>query len=85
MGSEHARAQAPQCWSLVRVSTSQPFEGSPSQSEKPGEQVYEQRPPAHSTALFARGAQAEPQAPQCSTEVCVFVSQPFIALMSQSA
>ncbi len=39
LGGVHARPQAPQCEVLVRVSTSQPFEGSPSQSEKPGLQV----------------------------------------------
>ncbi len=39
LGGLQRAPHAPQCEVLVRVSTSQPFEGSPSQSEKPGLQV----------------------------------------------
>jgi hypothetical protein len=35
----HARPQAPQCDALVRVSTSQPLDASPSQSAKPATQA----------------------------------------------
>jgi hypothetical protein len=84
LGSAQARPQPPQCAALVRVSVSQPLAALPSQSAKPAVQITAQAPTAHAgTALGAPG-QAWPQVPQCETATRVSVSQPLVALPSQS-
>jgi hypothetical protein len=80
----HARPHAPQCMTLARVSVSQPLAAFMSQSPKPASQVDWQRPITHDAVALADAAHAIPQPPQCTTLVCVSVSQPFEALMSQS-
>ena len=71
------RAQAPQFEAEVRVSTSQPFEGSPSQSAKPVAQAGTQAPETHALAVVPTlVAQAAPQAPQWAVEVCVSTHAP---------
>jgi hypothetical protein len=47
--------------------------------------VYAQRPPAQSTTLFARGAQAARHAPQWRASESVLVSHPLVGSSSQSA
>lgn len=84
-GSEHARLHAPQLAVSLRVSASQPFDGSPSQSAKPGSQVYSQRLDVQVAVVWARGAQAIPQPPQWATVRDVSTSQPVDADVSQSA
>jgi len=81
--SVHPAPQAPQWVELVRVSTSQPLEATPSQSAKPARQVNPQAPAAQVAAAFALAGQAAPQRPQCCTLVLVFTSQPLTALPSQ--
>lgn len=82
---EHSRPHSPQWAGVVLRSVSQPFAAFPSQSPKPAAQEWRQDPSSQFTALFGRAAQAEPQAPQWDPLVAVLVSQPFIALPSQSA
>ncbi len=60
----HAARHMPQFGRLVRVSTSQPFAGMPSQSAKPVEHIaYEQIPLAHTAAALG-GAHPRPHVPQ---------------------
>jgi hypothetical protein len=80
----HARPHAPQCITLARVSVSQPFVAFTSQSPKPTLQVDWQRPITHDAVALAVAAHAIPQPPQWTTLVCVSVSQPFEASVSQS-
>src|SRR5690242_4799298 len=57
--------QAPQLFASVRVSTSQPFAGSPSQSAKPGLHAKPHAPAVHvATALATVAVHATPQPPQ---------------------
>jgi hypothetical protein len=81
---EQALPQRPQLPVLLRVSTSQPLRGLPSQSAKPASQVNPHAPEEQNTEAFARAAQARPQPPQCRTLVLVFTSQPLPRLPSQS-
>jgi hypothetical protein len=80
----HTLPHAPQWLASVRVSTSQPLAGLPSQSAKPSlQRATAQRPPAQALVALAR-AQAEPHAPQWAVLVWVSVSQPLPVLPSQS-
>jgi hypothetical protein len=82
---EHVRPQAPQCDALVRVSTSHPLAGLPSQSAKPAEHIpTAQRPLLHVAVALVR-LHAMPQAPQCVAEALRLVSQPLPGLLSQLA
>ncbi|MFO0602212.1 MAG: hypothetical protein U0324_03510 [Polyangiales bacterium] len=81
--ARQARPQPPQWAAEVRVSASQPLDGSMSQSAKPASQAYEQAPAAHEAAAWARVAQAMPQPPQWAVVVRVSVSQPLASLPSQ--
>jgi hypothetical protein len=67
----------------VCVLISQPLPAFMSQSAKPALQLATPHTPiAHEPVAFV-GAHAIPQPPQCETEVCVSVSQPFIEFESQ--
>ncbi len=80
-----ALPQRPQCAGALRVSTSQPLAGSPSQSAKPGLQApTPQRPATHAPAALA-GAQTMPQPPQLRASARASTSQPLVVAPSQSA
>lgn len=81
----HARPQPPQSVVLLRVFTSQPFEGNPSQSAKPGRQLPTAHVPPRQAATALGSAHIAPQAPHAITLVRRFVSQPLTALPSQLA
>ena len=76
--------QAPQLALSVRVSTSQPFTGSRSQSAKPVAQAITAQAPAAQVAVALGSAHARPQAPQLDALVVRLVSQPLAAAPSQS-
>jgi hypothetical protein len=81
----HALPQRPQCAGALRVSTSQPLAGSPSQSAKPGlHEATPQRPAAHAPTALG-GAQAMPQPPQLRASARASTSQPLVGAPSQSA
>ncbi len=84
LAAEQTLPQRPQLPVLVRVSTSQPLRGLPSQSAKPVLQVKPHAPDEQNTDALARAAQVRPQPPQCCTLVLVFTSQPLDRLPSQS-
>ena len=80
----HVVPQVPQFALSVRASTSQPFDGSPSQSAKPVRHAaIPQRPPLHAAVAFG-STHARPHAPQLAALVSRSVSQPFGAMPSQS-
>jgi hypothetical protein len=83
-GVTHARPQPPQCEVLVRVSVSQPLTASRSQSAKPATQVKAQAPREHAATPLGGAGHDAPQRPQCVTEARTSVSQPLVALPSQS-
>jgi len=83
-GVTQALLHRPQCATAVRVSTSQPLAGSPSQSAKPSLHSQAQAPSEQRAVVLGRLAQARPQPPQWAVVVAVLVSQPLAALMSQS-
>ncbi len=78
------RPQPPQWVALVRVSTSQPLDATPSHSAKPAVQVRAHIPVAQAGTALGAPEQAMPQVPQWETLVRVSVSQPLGALPSQS-
>jgi hypothetical protein len=80
----HALPQEPQLATSVFVLVSQPATWL-SQSAKPATHVNPQIPPAHVLVALAIVGHATPQAPQLSTSVFVFVSQPLTSLASQLA
>jgi hypothetical protein len=81
-----ARPQAPQFEAALRVSTSQPLVGSPSQSAKPVAHTGTQAPATQAFAVVeALVAHTRPQAPQLEAELRVSTSQPFEGSPSQSA
>lgn len=80
---EHRTPHPPQLLVLDK-SDSQPFAMTPSQSAKPGKHVYEQSPPLHVGRVFGlAGHGAHP--PQWPGSTLIDASQPFVALLSQSA
>ncbi len=79
----HIAPQAPQCITLVRVSTSQPLVASLSQLLKPALHDTPQVPAAQVALPLARRGQALSQRPQWSRLVPRAVSQPLAALLSQ--
>jgi hypothetical protein len=76
--------QAPQPALSVRVSTSQPFAGLPSQSEKPAAQAITAQAPTAQVAVALGSAHTRPQAPQLDALVVRSVSQPLGLRPSQS-
>jgi hypothetical protein len=68
----------------VAVFTSQPLEGSPSQSAKPVAQVVTAHALAAQVAVALGSAHARPHAPQLAALVRRSVSQPLPAAPSQS-
>jgi hypothetical protein len=82
--SEQALPQLPQFVTLLWVFVSHPFVGSPSQLPHPTTQVGA-HVPLEQTVVPWGFVQPLPQLPQLATLVCVFVSQPFAALVSQLA
>ncbi len=83
--AEHALRHAPQFAALVPRSVSHPLAGLPSQSPHPSSQVVNPQRPSRHTPVACIGAQAMPHPPQWARLVSVEVSQPFEAVMSQSA
>ncbi len=82
-GDTRAVPQAPQWSGLVRVSTSQPLPGAPSQSSKPVLHARPQRPVSQRAAALAPAGHTLPQVPQWDRLVRVSVSQPLAGLPSQ--
>jgi len=80
----HAAPHAPQCPVLTDVSISQPLTAAPSQSRNVPVHVNPHVPAAHVDVALARVGHAVPHAPQCAAVLVVFVSQPVVALPSQS-
>ncbi len=80
----HMRAHAPQFEALVRVSTSQPSAASPLQSEKPATHDTTQAPSTQPGKPLGRAGHSFMQRPQWVTLVRTLVSQPLVALPSQS-
>ena len=80
----HGVPQPPQLALSVRMFTSHPLPGFPSQSAKPALQPERQRPPTHATTALGPALHAAAHAPQFVTLDSVLVSQPFVALPSQS-
>jgi hypothetical protein len=76
--------QRPQAPTLVRVSTSQPLVGLPSQSAKPGLQARTAQRPEPQVAVALARRHALPQAPQWETLLARVVSQPLAEEPSQS-
>jgi hypothetical protein len=72
----HAIPHAPQCATLVRVSTSQPLAAVVSQSPKPGSQLATPHAPAAQAPVALGGAQAIPHAPQWATLTRVSTQPP---------
>ncbi len=85
MAAAQARPQAPQSERLVRVSTSQPLAGLPSQSAKPALQEATRQAPATQAGVALAGRHTLPQAPQLVALVVTLVSQPLPRAPSQSA
>jgi hypothetical protein len=81
----HARPQAPQCASVVRVSTSQPLSSLPSQSAKPAAHCDAHVPIRHAATAFAPDVQRFPQAPQLLTSELSVDSHPLELALSQLA
>lgn len=81
----HASAQPPQLLTSVLVLTSQPLLACPSQSAVPGLQAEQLQAPATQLGVPFGHEQTVPQPPQLLTSVWVLTSQPFAALLSQSA
>jgi len=85
LAAVHVRPHTPQFVALVRVSTSQPLAGLPSQSAKPALHApITQAPAAHMGAALAK-LQARPHMPQFVALVRVSASHPLAALRSQSS
>jgi len=80
-----ARLHMPQWVRLVRVSTSQPLAGLPSQSAKPALQAPIAQVPAAQMAAALGKLHARPHMPQWAALVRVSASQPLAALPSQLA
>ena len=80
----HTFPHDPQFDALVEVLTSQPFAALMSQSENPALHAIEHEPLEHDGVPF-EPLHALPQEPQFDVFVPVFTSQPFTALISQSA
>jgi hypothetical protein len=78
------RPHAPQLPVAVVRLTSQPLLALPSQSPKFALQRKPATPAVHVAVAFAGAVAAAPQRPQCATLVSRFVSQPLLALPSQS-
>jgi hypothetical protein len=76
--------QAPQLVLSVRVLTSQPLAGLPSQSSKPAAQAITAHAPAVQVAVALARLHARPQPPQFCRLVRTSVSQPLAAMASQS-
>ena len=85
LAGAHARPQAPQLARSLRVSTSQPLVSLPSQSEKPVTHDDTQVPSRQPGNELVRRGHARPHIPQCEVLALVSTSQPFTAVMSQSA
>jgi hypothetical protein len=81
----HIRPHIPQLMVLVRVSTSQPLDGSMSQSARPVSQRSPHTPATQVAVEPAPEAQRIPQPPQCMVLVRMSTSQPSEAIMLQSA
>jgi hypothetical protein len=80
-----ASPQPPQAFTLFVVAVSQPFAGIPSQLPKPALQLNPHRPLLHVGVAPETPGHARLHIPQCVREVLVLVSQPLVALPSQSA
>jgi len=85
LATMHTRPQLPQWLVVLVVLVSQPLEAMPSQSANPAVQLNAQRPPVHAGTALSAAMHTVPQAPQCETLVVVLVSQPLLALSSQSS
>jgi hypothetical protein len=83
LAAAQAPPQRPQWAALVRVSTSQPLVGTPSQSAKPALQAPTRQAPAAQAAVALGSAQVRPHAPQLATVVARLVSQPLATAPSQ--
>jgi hypothetical protein len=83
-GGMQTEPQAPQLAESLAVLVSHPLEGLPSQSLKPASQVYAQLPALQAAVEWALASHARPQPPQWKTSVKVLVSQPLLAIESQS-
>ena len=84
LGGMQRDPQAPQLAASVAVLVSHPLAGLPSQSLKPASQVYAQLPALQAAVEWARASHGRLQAPQWKTSVKVLVSQPLLAIESQS-
>jgi hypothetical protein len=84
LAGAHVRPQAPQCAVDREVSASQPFAAIVSQLAKPGLHTPTLHVPIVHTAVALEGAHSLPHAPQCVSELVSDVSQPLVALPSQS-
>lgn len=81
----HARPHAPQLVTLVAVSASHPFEGSPSQFVKPAVHAPSTHTPVEHVALAFANAHAWPHAPQLARSDRTIASHPLATSPSQSA
>jgi hypothetical protein len=79
----HALPQRPQLLVPLRA-VSQPLEGLPSQSPKPGSHDSPQVPLAQVAAPLVPLGQTRPQVPQLPAELSVATSQPLLGWLSQS-
>ena len=79
----HTRPHAPHA-PAVSSEVSQPFDGSPSQSPKPGLHAIPHEPAAHVADALARAGHPRPQPPQCAALVRRLISHPFNSRRSQS-
>lgn len=80
----HNAPHRPQFAIVLRKSTSQPFEATPSQSEYPAAQTTLHAPEAHDAVALGRVRHTLPQAPQLLTSAVVAVSQPSVLTPLQS-
>jgi hypothetical protein len=80
----HAFGHDPQCDGSLRVSISQPFFGSPSQSANPGAHCPIAQPPLKQTGAALGSTQVLPQPPQLFLSVASDASQPLLGFPSQS-
>jgi len=76
LAKAHARPHIPQCITVVRVSTSQPFAALSSQLAKLASQRIPQVPDAHVRVVFERSGHAIAQVPQWVTEVMMSTQEP---------
>jgi hypothetical protein len=83
LGRLHARPHIPQLVAVVRVSTSQPFAGFPSQSAKPALHAAMVHAPAAHAAVALASEHVRPHIPQCTALMPRLTSQPLAALPSQ--